>query len=309
MKIFLTGGSGMVGKNILEHPSAKKYEIISPNRNQLNLLNRLEVKNFLIKEKPDLIIHAAGKVGGIQSNIENSISFLSENVEIGLNVILMANLLEIPNLLNLASSCMYPKNATNPLKETMILEGKLEPTNEGYALSKILSTKICEYISENDKNKNYKTIIPCNLYGRHDNFNLHNSHLISAIIRKIHEAKKNKKNVVDIWGDGNARREFMNVRDLADFIFFALTKIEKLPQNINIGIGHDYSIKDYYYAVAKVLNYDGKFQYDLSKPVGMHQKLVDISLLKDFGWSHKISLTSGIEETFKFFIEDIESGI
>ena len=219
MKILLTGGSGMVGRNILEHENKKLHDVIAPTSKDLNLLDSENIKTFLKTEKPDLIIHAAGKVGGIQANINNPISFLLDNLKMGTELIYSSFKIGIPYFINIASSCMYPKDAINPLNEEMILSGKLEPTNEGYALAKTISTRLCEYISNKDTRKVYRTIIPCNLYGRFDKFNPKHSHLLPAIIRKIHHAQINGEQEISIWGDGNARREFMYCKDLADFIF------------------------------------------------------------------------------------------
>ncbi len=309
MKIFLTGGSGMVGKNILEHKSSKNYEIFSPSSQELNLLDRNAIKSMLDTIKPDMVIHAAGKVGGIQANIEAPLDFLSQNLDIGNNVISAALSAGVKNLLNLGSSCMYPREAKNPLKEQYILNGKLEPTNEGYAIAKIVSAKLCEYISNENECKNYKTIIPCNLYGRHDTYNSKKSHLIPSVISKLEDAKIKGKKSVDIWGNGTARREFMLAADLADFIYFALKRFDKMPQNLNVGLGKDYSITEYYEAIAQVIGFDGNFNYDLSKPEGMRQKLVDIQNLIDFGWQHKTELIDGITEAYSFYKEEKNNGI
>ena len=190
MKILLTGGSGMVGRNILEHEKIKSHDFIAPSSKELDLLDPESIKVFLNAQKPDLVIHAAGKVGGIQANIDNPIGFLVDNLKMGTDLIYSSFNIGIPNFINLASSCMYPKDALNPLNEGMILSGKLESTNEGYALAKTISTRLCEYISKEDPSKAYKTIIPCNLYGRFDKFNPKHSHLLPAIIKKIHNAKK-----------------------------------------------------------------------------------------------------------------------
>ncbi len=306
MNILLTGGSGMVGRNILEHPYANKHKFYAPNRSELNLLDRRVVTRFFLDVKPNLIIHAAGKVGGIQANIANPTGFLSENLDVGVNVIASASAAGVPNLINLASSCMYPVDATNPLNEDLILQGGLEPTNEGYALAKIVATKLCEYISLSDKAKRYKTVIPCNLYGRHDKFSEETSHLLPSVVKKIHDAKIKNTKSVSIWGDGTARREFMCAEDLADFIFYAIDKFEGMPQNINVGMGCDFSVKHYYETVAKVIGYQGTFEFDLKKPVGMRQKLVDIKRLKEFGWSHKIALCDGIQKTYDFYLRSFE---
>lgn len=299
----------MVGRNILEHSRSLNYEIFSPSSQELNLLDREAVRYYFKTIEPDIVIHAAGRVGGIHANIANPVDFLVQNLDMGLNVISTAASLNISNLINLASSCMYPRDANNPLSEDMILKGELEPTNEGYALAKIATTKLCEYIVQEDPTKNYRTLIPCNLYGRHDKYDPKNSHLIPAVIRKIHEAKLSGNKMVNVWGDGTARREFMYSQDLADFIFFAIDNLDQIPQNLNIGMGHDYSIIDYYEAVAAVVGFDGDFEFDLSKPVGMRQKLVDIRKLRSIGWSHKVDLIDGIRKSYMFFKEDLTDGI
>ena len=291
----------MVGRNILEHPYSRKHQILSPCSAKLNLLDRNAVYKALSEWMPDVIVHAAGQVGGIQANMSNPIRFLQDNLDMGVNVIAAANSLGIPNLLNLSSSCMYPKDASNPLTEDMILTGALEPTNEGYALAKIVTTRLCEYISRENESKNYKTVIPCNLYGPYDKYDPQHSHMIPAVIHKLHEAKENGVRIVDIWGDGEARREFMSARDLAEFIYYAIDHYQNMPQNLNVGLGVDYSIKEYYQVIASVVGYKGKFQYDISKPVGMKQKLMDDSGLNDFGWHPKISLKEGLVDAYQFY--------
>lgn len=291
----------MVGRNILEHPYSRKHQILSPCSAKLNLLDRNAVYKALSEWMPDVIVHAAGQVGGIQANMSNPIRFLQDNLDMGVNVIAAANSLGIPNLLNLSSSCMYPKDASNPLTEDMILTGALEPTNEGYALAKIVTTRLCEYISRENESKNYKTVIPCNLYGPYDKYDPQHSHMIPAVIHKLHEAKENGVRIVDIWGDGEARREFMSARDLAEFIYYAIDHYQNMPQNLNVGLGVDYSIEEYYQVIASVVGYKGKFQYDISKPVGMKQKLMDDSGLNDFGWHPKISLKEGLVDAYQFY--------
>lgn len=297
----------MVGRNILEHSQSNQHLFVAPTSKELDLLDRDAVRASLSQEMPDLIIHSAGLVGGIQANIANPVDFLVKNTDMGLNVISSAASVGIQNLINLGSSCMYPREANNPLSESLILQGELEPTNEGYALAKIVATRLCEYITREDSAKNYKTLIPCNLYGRHDKYGKTNSHLIPAVIQKIHEAKMAGHETVSIWGDGAARREFMNAADLADFIYFAIDRLDQLPQNLNVGLGHDYSITDYYHAVASVVGFSGSFEYDLSKPVGMKQKLVDVNNLHSLGWSHEISLIDGITEAYEYYKENFKN--
>ena len=304
MKILLTGSNGMVGKNILEHNTAHNYNFLTPSSKELNLLNYQDVKNYIAFNQPDFIIHSAGKVGGIQANIKEPVSFLIDNIDMGRNIIMAAKENNIKNLLNLASSCMYPKDAVNPLSENLILKGELEPTNEGYAIAKIMTTRLCEYIVKEDNSKNYKTVIPCNLYGKYDKFHPKNSHMIPAVMRKIHDANLSGANEINIWGDGSARREFMFAEDLSDFIFYAITKFDKMPQNINVGLGYDYSINDYYSEIAKVLDYKGLFSHDLTKPIGMKQKLINNTKQKEFGWKHKTTLKEGLIKTYKYYLEN-----
>lgn len=301
MKILLTGANGMVGKNILESSLSKQFDFICPTSSELNLLDKAEVSRFLNKCSPDMIIHAAGIVGGIQANIAHPVKFFADNMQMGLNILTAAKDCGVKRFMNMSSSCMYPRNAPNPLSEDMILKGELEPTNEGYALAKIASTRLCEYINREDTDYLYKTVIPCNLYGRHDKFDPNHSHMIPAVIRKISEAKEQGKETIDIWGDGLARREFMYAGDLADFVFYAISKFEEMPQNINVGLGHDYTINEYYETIAEIIGFDGRFEHDLSKPVGMKQKLIDDALLKKFGWSYRTSLKEGIQNTYEFF--------
>ena len=301
MRILISGGSGMVGKNFLNHKLSSNYTLYAPSSKELNLLQYDAVEAYLKEIQPDLIIHAAGLVGGIQANIKNPVGFLVENLDMGKNLILAAKAAGVKSLINLASSCMYPREAENPLKEGLILQGELEPTNEGYALAKIVCTRLCEYISRTTPEYCYKTIIPCNLYGKYDKFDPKNSHMIPAVIRKIHEAVEAKENEVEIWGDGTARREFMYADELIAFIHYAINNLQRMPQNINVGLGYDYSINEYYETIAKVLGYNGRFVHDLSKPVGMKQKVVDIAQLKDFGWQTNKTLEEGIKETFEYY--------
>ena len=300
-KILITGGSGMVGKNFLEHQDINNFTVLHPSSNEVNLLQLDQVKNYLNIHKPDLIIHAAGKVGGILANIKNPVNFLSENTDMGKNIVLAARENEIKNLINLSSSCVYPKNINKPLEEDTILTGQLEPTNEGYALAKIHTQRLCQYINQENHNYLYKTLIPCNLFGRHDNFNLTTGHLLPNIINKIYVAKKNNDPEVLIWGNGSVRREFMYTSDLIDCLFYSINHFNRLPFVMNVGIGFDYSVLEYYKAVADAFSWKGKFKFDLSKPVGQKQKLVSIKKLNDFGWQNRTGLEKAINETIRFF--------
>jgi GDP-L-fucose synthase len=305
MKILLTGSTGMVGKNILHNSLRTKYEFVCPSRNELDLRNYQYVLKYFNKIKPDMVIHAAGTVGGIKANISHPVSFLVDNMQMGVNVILAAYNHQIKKLINLGSSCMYPKDGQNPLTEDSILTGQLEPTNEGYALAKIVAQRLCNYIFKENNKFNYKTIIPCNLYGKYDDFNPETSHLIPAIIRKTDEAIENKSDI-EIWGDGKAKREFMYAGDLSDALFFAIENYEIMDAIMNIGLGYDYTINEYYKKVAELMQYSGKFIYDLEMPSGMKQKLVSIQKQKKIGWNPSYSLEEGLEMTIKYYYKYIK---
>ena len=303
--ILITGASGMVGRNIAEYLQGSSYTLLTPSSSELNLLDKLHVENYMKENKPEIVIHCAGIVGGIQANIAHPVKFLVENTQMGLNIVMGAYEAGIKKFINMSSSCMYPREAINPLGEELILKGELEPTNEGYAIAKITSTRLCEYIHREDASFEYKTVIPCNLYGKYDKFDPKHSHMLPAVIKKIHEAKTNEESTLDIWGDGEARREFMYAEDLANFIAYALENFETMPQNINVGLGHDYTINEYYKAIAEVIGYEGKFVHDLSKPVGMKQKLIDDSKLQAFGWKYKTSLEDGIGKIYDYYLHEV----
>ncbi len=305
MRILITGGNGMVGKNILEHKNASNYEILAPSSSELNLRDFDSVDKYIKQNKPDIIIHTAGLVGGIQANMARPVDFLVYNLDMGRNIIMAAKENGVKYFLNMASSCMYPREAQNPLQEELILKGELEPTNEGYAIAKVVDTRLCEYIEKENPALQYKTVIPCNLYGKYDKFSPEHSHMVPAVIKKIYEAKQNKATEIDIWGDGLARREFMYTGDLADFVFYALDNFGKMPQNINVGLGFDYTINEYYEAIAEAVGFTGKFVHDLSKPIGMKQKLIDDSKLRQFGWKHQTTLQQGIKKTLDYFKTEV----
>lgn len=303
MKVLLTGSSGMVGMNIVNHPNFEEYEWLLPRHSELNLLDGCAVEKYLLEHKPDFIIHAAGKVGGIQANMREPVAFLIDNLEMGKNVILAASKVGIKKLLNLGSSCMYPRNRDTALSEEDVLCGELEPTNEGYALAKITVARLASYINRENPEYKYKTIIPCNLYGFFDKFDPRWSHMVPSVLRKLHQAKESGACSVDIWGAGNARREFMFAGDLADAIYKALEDIESMPELLNIGIGHDYSINDYYEIAAKIVGYTGTFYHDLEKPEGMSRKLTCVDKAHSWGWKSKTSLEDGLEKTYRFFLQ------
>ncbi len=306
-RLLITGSSGMVGRNVKEHPKAQDYLVLSPTSAELDLLDKSAVDSYIKTHKPDIVVHCAGLVGGIVANMNNLSKFLTHNAYMGLNLINSCHQNGVKYFLNLASSCMYPHSAPNPLKEDMILQGAFEPTNEGYALAKVLGTRLCEYISGADKSCLYKTLIPCNLYGKYDKFDTHSAHMIPAVIARIYKAKLEGVRKVPIWGDGEAKREFMYAGDLAEFIFYAIAHFGDLPQNLNVGTGIEYSIDEYYRAIASVVGFSGEFTHDLSKPVGMKRKVIDDTRLKALGWNAKTPLEEGIRKTYEYYLTIADS--
>jgi GDP-L-fucose synthase len=308
MKVLITGGNGLVGRNFREHPATAGFALLAPSSRELNLLDYGQVAQYLAAHRPGMIIHAAGRVGGIEANLREPVRFFLDNLDMGRNLVWAARQQGVPRLINLGSSCMYPRNAANPLREEMILQGELEPTNEGYALAKIATARLCQYIAREDSGYAYKTLIPCNLYGRHDNFDPASSHLIPAVIHKMHRAKEENRETVEIWGDGLARREFMCAGDLADCLAKAVCSYDTLPELMNVGIGQDCTILEYYQTVAEVVGFRGRFVHNLAKPVGMQRKLVDVTRAVAWGWTAQTSLRQGIEQAYDYYLQQQEHG-
>jgi GDP-L-fucose synthase len=306
MRILLTGGGGMVGRNLLEHVDMGEFEVLAPRSHELDLCDFGAVQLYLQANNPDMVIHAAGKVGGIQANMREPVGFLMDNLDMGRNIVWAAHQAGIKRLINLGSSCMYPRNHSEPLGEEMVLKGELEPTNEGYALAKVVTARLCDYIMREDASCHYKTLIPCNIYGRYDKFDPAHSHLVPAIIHKVHQAQQSGQEAVEIWGDGMARREFRYAGDLADAMVRAIHRFDTLPAYMNVGLGHDYTINDYYQAAAEVMGYTGGFVHDLGKPVGMARKLVSVQRQQAWGWSARHVLRDGIEKTYNYYLKECQ---
>lgn len=308
MKVLITGGNGLVGRNFREHPAVAGFALLAPSSRELNLLDYGQVAQYLAEHRPEVIIHAAGRVGGIEANLREPVRFFLDNLDMGRNLVWGARQQGVPRLINLGSSCMYPRHAPNPLREEMILQGELEPTNEGYALAKIATARLCQYIAREESGYAYKTLIPCNLYGRHDNFDPASSHLIPAVIHKMHQAKKENREAVEIWGDGLARREFMSAGDLADCLVKAVSAYETLPELMNVGVGQDCTILEYYQTVAEVVGFRGTLVHNLAKPVGMQRKLVDVTRAAAWGWTAQTSLRQGVEQAYNYYLQEQEHG-
>ena len=303
MKILLTGSNGMVGKNILNHARAHSHKFYTPSRSELDLKDANAVNKTILDIQPDIIIHAAGKVGGIEANRTDPWGFMVENVSIGLNIVTAAKKAGVKRLLNLASSCIYPANQSGHLTEEMLLTGALEPTNEAYAIAKIATLKLCAYARDDTREINYKSVIPCNIFGPFDNFDQTSAHLLPAIIRKIHVAQHNGDRSVEIWGDGTARREFMFAGDLADAILECCERYDDLPPLMNLGTGVDYSILEYYEAAKRTIGWSGDFHFNLSRPTGMKRKVVNIEKQTAWGWRPSVTLDQGILQTYDAFLK------
>lgn len=314
-KIYIAGHKGLVGSSIFRKLKGLGYEnIISRNHAELDLLNFNEVEEFFQIEKPDYVFLAAAKVGGIQANNRYPADFIYENLQIQNNVIYCSFRNKVKKLLFLGSSCIYPKDCLQPIKEEHLLTGSLETTNEPYAIAKIAGIKMCQSFNRQYET-NFIACMPTNLYGPHDNFDLETSHVLPALIRKFHEAKEEKKDKVVIWGSGKPSREFLYVDDLADACLFLMEHFNPtIEENeagklfFNVGTGRDLSILELAQIIRSVVGYNGKIDFDLSKPDGTKQKCLDVSKLKNLGWVPKVGLDEGIEKTYMWYLENI-SGI
>ena len=302
-KIFVAGHRGMVGSAIVRALASQGFtQILTRPRAELDLLNRSAVRAFFEKERPEFVIDAAARVGGIVANSEKPVEFLLENLTLQNNLIEAAADFGCAKLLFLGSSCIYPKLAPQPIREDALLTGPLEPTNDAYAIAKIAGIKLCQAYAR-EYGKNFLSAMPTNLYGPHDNFDLHTSHVLPALIRKIHEAKKSGASEVLVWGTGTPRREFLHADDLADACVFLLKNYDS-PELINIGSGTDVTIRELAELVCEVLGYDGTLAFDPTKPDGTPRKLMDSSRLFSLGWKPKISLREGIAHAHAWFLEN-----
>jgi GDP-L-fucose synthase len=302
-KIYIAGHKGMVGSAVLRKFQKEGFtNLVLKTREELDLLNQDMVQKFFVSEKPEYVIDAAAKVGGIKANSEHQADFLFENLQIQNNIIWGAFKNNVRKLIFLGSSCIYPRECSQPMKEEYLLTGKLEPTNEGYAIAKISGMKLCEKIFE-QYGRMFISCMPTNLYGENDNFDINNSHVISALIRRIYEAKMNKDKTVSIWGTGNALREFLYVDDLAEAVFVMMDRYED-KQFLNIGTGTELKIKDLACLIKDVVGFKGELFFDTTKPDGMPRKLLDISKISKLGWKPKISLKKGLEKTYRYFCEN-----
>ena len=305
MRIFVAGHKGMVGSSILRF-APQEHEIITATRSEIDLTNSREIKSFLQANSIDAVVMAAAKVGGIGANSKFQKAFLVENLNLQNGILVGASDAGIARLVFLGSSCIYPKLAPQPISESSLLTGTLEPTNEGYALAKIAGIRLCKAIFDEQSLK-FFSLMPTNLYGPNDNFDKFASHAPAALIRKFHEAKVRNDPEVVVWGTGKPRREFMHVDDMARACWYMLDR-NVGGELINIGTGEDVTIAEFANFIAKVVGYGGRITYDSSKPDGTSRKLLDVSKAHSHGWKHMIELEDGLRQTYAWFVDALAKG-
>ena len=306
--VYIAGHRGLVGSALLRNLQKHGYRnIIVRTRDELDLRNTGDVRQFFSKTRPELVIAAAARVGGIKANYDFPVEFLLENLQIQNNLISAGFDFGVKKLLFLGSSCIYPKLAEQPIKEEALLAGYLEPTNEPYAIAKIAGIKLCQAYAR-QHGANFVSVMPTNLYGPGDNFDLETSHVLAALIRKVHEAKLENRREVVIWGTGTPRREFLYSDDLAEALRFLLENYDS-PEIINVGCGYDISIRELAQIVAKVIEFEVELVFDTSKPDGTPRKLLDTGRLQKLGWKPRISLEDGIRDTYQWFLQHGEQDV
>ncbi len=304
-RIFVAGHNGLLGSAIVRKLRESGYHnLLLKNRSELDLLNQEAVKVFFKDNKIDYIFLAAAKVGGIMANKNQPADFIYENLQIQNNIIHNAYKYRVKKLLFLGSSCIYPRDCPQPIKEEYLLTGELEPTNDAYAIAKIAGIKMCQSYNQ-QYGTNFISVMPTNLYGPHDNFNLENSHVLPALIRKIFEAKISGVSEIKLWGTGSAQREFLHVDDLAEACIFLMQNYTG-SEPINIGTGEDLSICELAEMIKDLWKYPGKITWDASKPDGTPRKLLDISKIKALGWNYRISLKTGLQDTIAWFVDNYD---
>jgi GDP-L-fucose synthase len=305
-RIYIAGHRGLAGSAIWRHLRSEGFtDLVGATSAELDLRDRAGVFDFMRENQPAVVIDAAARVGGIQANDTFSADFLSDNLQIQVNLMDAANDVDVDRLLFLGSSCIYPKYADQPIKESSLLTGVLEPTNDAYAIAKIAGIMQVQ-ASRKQYGRHWISAMPTNLYGPGDNFNPERSHVLPALMRRIHEAKMNDDSQVVIWGSGTPRREFLHVDDLAKASLFLLENYDD-PQTINVGVGEDLSIHELAVLVAQTVGYQGDLQQDASKPDGTPQKLLDVSRINDLGWTATIGLREGVANTYQWYLENLDA--
>lgn len=303
-KIFVAGHKGLVGSAIVRKLQSKGYDnLLLRTRSELDLMDQKAVLSFFETERPEYVIDSAAKVGGIKANMTYPAEFLYENLQIQNNLIWSAKEIGVKKFLFLGSSCIYPREVEQPMREESFGTGNPEPTNEAYAYAKIAGMKLCEYIYD-EFQLNFTSFMPTNIYGENDDFNPETSHVIPSLIRRIHEAKVSHTPEVVIWGTGISRREFLHVDDLADSIVWLLTNYSA-RQFLNIGTGEDISIKELAIQIKELIGYEGELVFDATKPDGMPKKLLDVTKLHEAGWHHKIDFNEGLKRTYEWYLANI----
>jgi GDP-L-fucose synthase len=303
-KIFVAGHRGMVGSALIRALEAAGFsKLLKRDRSELDLGDSAAVSKFFAKEKPEVVIFAAAKVGGIKANNDQPVEFLLENLRVQNSVIAAAHENGARKLLFLGSSCIYPKLAPQPIPESALFSGPLEPTNEAYAIAKIAGVKLCQAFSR-EYGANFVSAMPTNLYGPNDNFDLETSHVLAALLRKAYEAKKSSARELVVWGTGTPRREFLHVDDCASACLFLLEKYDS-PEIVNVGCGEDISIRELAELVSEVVGFDGELSWDKTKPDGTPRKLLDVSKLRGLGWTPTIPLRDGIAQTYDWFLKNV----
>jgi len=303
-KIFVAGHRGMVGSALIRALEAAGFsKLLKRDRSELDLGDSAAVSKFFAKEKPEVVIFAAAKVGGIKANNDQPVEFLLENLRVQNNVIAAAHENGARKLLFLGSSCIYPKLAPQPIPESALLSGPLEPTNEAYAIAKIAGVKLCQAFSR-EYGANFVSAMPTNLYGPNDNFDLETSHVLAALLRKAYEAKKSSARELVVWGTGTPRREFLHADDCASACLFLLEKYDS-PEIVNVGWGEDISIRELAELVCEVVGFDGELSWDKTKPDGTPRKLLDVSKLRGLGWTPTIPLRDGIAQAYDWFLKNV----
>lgn len=303
-KIFVAGHKGLVGSAIVRRLRNEGYtNLVLRTRDELDLMDQAAVKAFFEAEEPEYVVDSAAKVGGIKANMTYPAEFLYHNLQIQNNLIWAAKETGVEKFLFLGSSCIYPRDCPQPMKEEYFMEGKPEPTNEAYAYAKIAGMKMCEYIYDEFGMK-FTSCMPTNIYGENDNFNPETSHVIPSLLRRIHEAKVSNTPEVVIWGTGTSRREFLHVDDLANAVVWLLENYDE-KQFLNIGTGRDISIKELAELIQKLIGYKGKLVFDSTKPDGMPKKLLDVSKLHAAGWKHSINFEAGLKRTYEWYLANV----